>query len=369
MTARVLTDRALGRATLARQHLLRRSSTDALSMIEHLLGLQAQAPLAPYFALWTRIRSFRPDALSDLLESRAVVRIALMRGTVFAVSGADAHALRPWVQPVLDRGVDANKAHRIGLEGLDRSALVSVARALLAGTPMSQAELRPLLAERFPDQDPAALAHAVRCLLPLVQVPPRGLWGRSGQPRLAHLDEYVGPPPALPGPDRLILRYLAAFGPASVKDVQTWCGLTRLAEIVDRLRPQLVVFRDERGTELFDLPDAPRPDPSAPAPVRILAPFDNVLLSHADRTRFVSEEHRKRIMAENGIIAPLLLVGGTVAGSARVTTDRTTAAVEMTLWRTVTASARSALDAEGMRLLNFATPEVETHDVRFVDDR
>ncbi len=167
----------------------------------------------------------------------------------------------------------------------------------------------------------------------------------------------------------MILRYLAAFGPASVKDVQTWCGLTRLAEIVDRLRPQLVVFRDERGTELFDLPDAPRPDPSAPAPVRILAPFDNVLLSHADRTRFVSEEHRKRIMAENGIIAPLLLVGGTVAGSARVITDRTTAAVEMTLWRTVTVSARSALEAEGMRLLNFAAPEVETHDVRFVDDR
>src|SRR5690606_11443353 len=207
VTVPVLTDRALGRATLARQHLLRRSSTDALSMIGHLLGLQAQAPLAPYFALWTRIRNFRPYALSDLLESRAVVRIALMRGTVFAVSGADAHALRPWVQPVLDRGVDANKAHRIGLEGLDRSALVSVARELLAGTPMSQAELRPLLADRFPDQDPAALAHAVRCLLPLVQVPPRGLWGRAGQPRLAHLDEYVGPPPALPGPDRLILRY------------------------------------------------------------------------------------------------------------------------------------------------------------------
>ncbi|WP_413767809.1 winged helix DNA-binding domain-containing protein [Rhodococcus pyridinivorans] len=314
MTVPVLTDRALGRATLARQHLLRRSSTDALSMIEHLLGLQAQAPLAPYFALWTRIRNFRPDALSDLLEPRAVVRIALMRGTMFAVSSADAHALRPWVQPVLDRGVDANKAHRIGLEGLDRSVLVSVARDLLAGTPMSQAELRPLLAERFLDQDPAALAHAVRCL-------------------------------------------------------QTWCGLTRLAEIVDRLRPQLVVFRDERGAELFDLPDAPRPDPSAAAPVRILAPFDNVLLSHADRTRFVSEEHRKRIMAENGIIAPLLLVGGTVAGSARVITDPTTAAVEMTLWRTVTASARSALEAEGMRLLNFAAPEVDTHDVRFVDAR
>ncbi|MFX1758362.1 Uncharacterised protein [Rhodococcus gordoniae] len=367
MTAPVLTDRALGRATLARQHLLRRSSTDALTMIEHLLGLQAQAPLAPYFALWTRIRNFRPEALSDLLESRAVVRIALMRGTVFAVSGADAHALRPWVQPVLDRGVDANRAHRAGLDGLDRTALVSVARELLAGTPRSQAELRPLLAERFPDQDPAALSHAVRCLLPLVQVPPRGLWGRSGQPRLAHLDEYVGPPPVLPGPDRLILRYLAAFGPASVQDAQAWCGLTRLGEIVDRLRPQLVVFRDERGAELFDLPDAPRPDPSIPAPVRILAPFDNVLLSHSDRTRFVSDEDRTRIMTRNGIIAPLLLVGGTVAGSARVMNGRTTATVEMTPWRTITASGRSALEAEGMRLLNFAAPGADTHDVRILD--
>ena len=367
MTAGILTDRALGRATLARQHLLRRSGADPPAMIEHLLGLQAQAPLPPYHALWNRIRNFRPESLSDLLESRAVVRIALMRGTVFAVSAADAHALRPWVQPVLDRAVDSNRAHRAALQGLDRSTLASVARDLLARTPMSPAELRPLLADRFPGHDPAALAHAVRCLLPLVQVPPRGLWGRSGQPRLAHLDEYVGArPPGLPGPDELILRYLAAFGPASVRDAQAWCGLTRLAEIFDRLRPRLAVFRDERGAELFDLPDAPRPDPSTPAPVRILAPFDNVLLSHSDRTRFVSEEHRKRIMTENGIIAPVLLVGGTVAGSARVTVNRGTATVEMTPWRTITASARSALETEGMRLLKFAAPEAGERDVRFV---
>lgn len=367
MTIGTLTDRALGRATLARQHLLRRSDMDPLTMIEHLMGVQAQSPTPPYYALWTRLRGFRPEALSDLLESRRVVRIVLMRGTVFAVSVADAHALRPWVQPLLDRDLDTNPAHRAGLRDVDRKALASLARELLSDTPRSQTELRPLLAGHFPEQDPAALAHAVRCLLPLVQVTPRGLWGRSALPRLAPLDVWAGPPASdLPGPDRIVLRYLAAFGPASVRDVQAWCGLTRLSEIVERLRPELVTFRDERGVELFDLPDAPRPDPSTPAPVRILAPFDNALLAHADRRRFISDEHRARTMTKNGIIAPMILVGGRVAGAAKLITGRGSAVLEVTAWRSLSASSRSAIEAEGAKLVKFAAPDADEHDVRLI---
>jgi hypothetical protein len=364
-----LTDRALGRATLARQHLLRRSDMDPLTMIEHLMGLQAQAPTPPYCALWTRLRGFRPESLSALLESRKVVRIVLMRGTVFAVSVADAHALRPWVQPLLDRDLSTNQTYREGLRGVDRAALSSFARELLSDTARSQMELRPLLAEKFPGHDPAALAHGVRCLLPLVQATPRGLWGRSGQPRLAPLDVWVGRPESdVPGPDQLIQRYLAAFGPASIRDAQAWCGLTRLSEIFERLRPELVTFRDERGIELFDLPDAPRPDPSTPAPARILAQFDNVLLSHADRRRFISDEHRARMMTRNGIIPSMVLVGGRVAGAAKLTTGSRSVVLEVTPWRPHTASNRSAIEAEGIRLLKFAAPDADDHDVRFVDD-
>lgn len=370
VTVPTLTSRALGRATLARQHLLRRSDSDPLSMVEHLLGLQAQAPTPPYYALWTRLRGFRPEALSCLIESRAVVRIVLMRGTVFAVSAADARVLRPWVQPLLDRDLDTNTQHAPGLKGVDRVALAAAARKLLRDTPRSAQELRPLLADRFPGADPSALAHGVRALLPLVQVPPRGLWGRSGQPRLAVLDDWAGPDGASepPRPDGLILRYLAAFGPASVRDAQAWSGLTRLSEIFERLRPGLVEFRNERGVELFDLADAPRPDPSTPAPVRILAPFDNVLLSHADRSRIVSDDDRRRIVTQNGIVRPAVLVGGTVAGNAQVMRTGSVAVLEVSPWRRLTAANRSAIEAEGTRLLRFAEPAASAHEVRFVSD-
>jgi len=368
VTPRTLTNRELGRATLARQHLLRRSDLGPLPMIEHLLGLQAQAPLPPYLALWSRIRRFAPESLSDLLAARAVVRIVLMRGTIFAVSAADATALRPWVQPLLDRDLDTNTAYAAALVGVDRDALAAAGRELVRDVPRSQQELQPLLAERFPGRDPKALAHGVRGLVPMVQVPPRGLWGRSGQPRLAVLDEWTGHPPVAPDPESLLLRYLGAFGPASVRDAQAWCGLTRLDEVFERLRPRLEVFRDERGVELFDLPDAPRPDPATPAPARILAPYDNVLLSHADRSRLISDENRRRIMTQKGIVKPAVLVGGTVAGIADLRITKQAAALDITPWRRLTAANRSALEAEGLRLLDFAAPATADHRVRFVDD-
>jgi hypothetical protein len=364
-----LSRRALSRATLERQHLLRRTGGTALELVGHLYGLQAQAPMAPYFALWARLKGFRPADLSSLIENRGVVRIALMRGTVHAVSAADALALRPWVRPIMDADLRTNTQHKAALVGMDLAALTDWSRVSLEHTPRSLAELRPLLAERWPDRDPVALAHAVRALLPLVQVPPRGIWGRSGQPVCTTLDRWTDTPLSEPIPDEIILRYLAAYGPASAADAQAWSGLTRLGEVFDRLRPRLRAFVDEDGAELFDLPDAPRPDPAGSLPPRILAPYDSVLLGHANRSRVIADEHRKVVFTVNGIIKPTVLVGGQVAGFVTVTAKKRSAAVEIATFAPVAKGATSALEAEAQRLLTFAHPDADDHDIRFTDAR
>ncbi|MFG1784327.1 winged helix DNA-binding domain-containing protein [Rhodococcus oryzae] len=361
--------RALSLATLERQHLLRRTGGSALELVGHLFGLQAQAPMAPYFSLWARLKGFRPDDLSSLIENRDVVRIALMRGTVHAVTAADALSLRPWVRPIMDADLRTNTQHKAALVGMDLAALTDWSRATLECTPLSLADLRPLLAERWQDRDPVALAHAVRALLPLVQVPPRGIWGRSGQPVCTTLERWTDTPLSEPIPDEIILRYLAAYGPASAADAQAWSGLTRLGEVFDRLRPRLRVFVDEDGAELFDLPDAPRPDPAGSLPPRILAPYDSVLLGHANRSRVIADEHRKVVFTVNGIIKPTVLVGGQVAGFVTLTAKKRSAAVEIATFAPVAKGVTSALEAEAQRLLTFAYPDADDHDIRFTDAR
>ena len=277
----VLDRRALNRATLERQLLLRRSELPVLDAVKHLVGLQAQEPLNPYTALWSRLDGFRPEALARLLEERQVVRLAVMRSTVHLVTADDCLVLRPLMQPVLD----AELARYRDLRGVDVEAVLDFARELVAERPRSGRELRVALAERFPGHDAADLAYAARNLLAFVQVPPRGVWGRTSQVVSTTAEAWLGRPLARkPSLDEVVLRYFGAFGPATVADVATWSRLTGLREVVERLRPRLRTFRDERGRELFDLPDAPRPDPETPAPVRFLPEYDNVLLSHADRS-------------------------------------------------------------------------------------
>jgi hypothetical protein len=282
----VLSLRALNRATLARQSLLERSSVAITDALEDLVGLQAQTPHSAYTGLWSRLAGFRPEALSDLIMERRVVRLALMRGTIHMVTARDAWGLRSVIQPVLDR-VQKGQSGK-ALAGVDVDAVTAMGRAFLDERPQTFKALGDHLLTRWPGRDRFALEQAVRTGVPLIQVPPRGLWGRSGPIAHTSIEAWLGEPPAESMTlDAVVLRYLGAFGPATVMDAQAWCGLTKLGEVLDRLRQGLVTFRDERGRELFDLPGAPRPDADTPAPPRFLYDFDNLLLSHADRSRVI----------------------------------------------------------------------------------
>lgn len=362
----VLGVRALNRALLERQMLLRRAQISVPKAIEQLVGLQAQEPKSPYFGLWTRLEGFHPDSLAQLIAGRRAVRASLMRATIHLVTARDLLELRPVMQPVLERGFFSGMYGQ-NLAGMDIAALVSAGRALLDERPRTRAEIRTLLGELWPDRDADALAHAIRYLVPLVQVPPRGIWGASGRATWAPAEAWLGRPlKTNASPNRAIRRYLAAFGPATVRDIQVWSGLTGLREVVDRLRPRLRTFRDEHGRPLFDVPDAPRPDPDTPAPPRFLPDFDNVLLSHADRTRIVTDDHRKLIATRNQILPGTVLVDGFVRATWRIAPQRGSATLEIKPFTRLSKKHEAAVNGEGARLLAFAAAEGDTHDVRVV---
>lgn len=349
-TPPMLGQRALNRALLARQHLLARVPMPAGKMIEHLVGMQAQNPLDPYVALWSRLEAFQPGELSELMEQRRAVRLGLMRGTLHLATDRDALALWPVMAPVMARSwVSTPFRKRLGDLGVDE--VVAAGRSLLAEAPLTTATLGKLLRERWPEHDPASLAYAVRFLLPIVQVPPRGLWDRTGRPAWTTLETWLGRPLGTDRtPDRAVLRYLAAFGPATVSDIATWSWLTGLREVVERLRPRLVAFRDEAGRELFDLPDAPRPDPATPAPPRFLPEYDNLLLSHHRRDRVIPATVLGRLTGWVGTF----LVDGFVAGQWRLDRDKDRATLVLESFAALSDAQRDEIVEEGTRLVQFS---------------
>jgi hypothetical protein len=328
--------------------------------------MQAQAPTPPYIGLWTRLKNFHPDELERLILERRAVRIALMRNTVHLVSARDCLALRPLMQPVFDRTLYSSRANRAHLEGIDIEALVAAGRTLLEVKPRTAKELGELLQEQWPERDPTSLARAIRHLVPLVQVPPRGVWGKSGPAAHTTAEAWLGRPldPA-PSLEETILRYLGAFGPATVKDVQTWSGLSRLGEVIERIRGSLRIFRDESGKELFDVPEAPMPDPDTLAPPRFLPEFDNLILSHADRTRIIAEEYRKAIASKNGMVPASVLVDGFVRGTWKTKRSRDKVALEIKPFEPLAKKNRDALAEEGERLIRFTG--AESYEIRFAE--
>ncbi len=358
----VLDDRSLNRALLDRQLLLRRVRRPALDTVAHLVGLQAQEPQDPYVGLWSRLAGFDPAELSAALADRAAVRIALQRSTIHLVTAADCLALRPVLQGVGERMARGQFGRQ--LAGVEPGELAAAARELVDAEPLTFGELGRRLAERWPDRAPLPLAQTARALLPLVQVPPRGLWGRGGQARHVTAESWLGRPVGPDAaPDRMVLRYLAAFGPATVADAQSWSGLTRLAEVVERLAPGLVSFRAADGRVLHDLPDAPRPGPDVPAPVRFLPQYDNVLLGHADRSRIASST-AGQLWDEEHHWSPLL-VDGMVRGVWRVARERGRATL-LARAPGLAPADREAVEAEGTGLLAFLAPAAGTREVRLV---
>jgi hypothetical protein len=344
--------------------LLAREKTTVLRAVERLAGMQAQIPRPPFIGLWSRVAGFQAEDLARLARDRKVVRATMMRGTIHLVTAKDYLALRPALQPMLSeamKGVLRERANGLDLEGVSAAA-----RALLDEEPRTFEALREALARAWPDVDARAMGYAVRTHLPLVQVPAETRWGWPGAASFAAAETWLGTNIGKgAGETSLVERYLAAFGPASIRDAQAWSGMKSLADAFGALRPKLAVFHDEKGRELFDLPRAPRPPASVEAPVRYLPDYDNLLLAHADRTRVVSDLHRPRLATKNLQILPAFLVDGFVAGTWRIERARKAAALVLTPFEPLARKAKSALVEEGEALLRFAEGDAETAEVRF----
>ena len=313
MAEPVLSQPTLNRTLLARQLLLKPVSMDPLAAVEHLVGLQAQLPTSPYIALHARLAGFDAATLSQAMEDRRAVRLVLMRGTIHLVSADDALILRPVMQPVLDRELLANRTWARGLDGVDLEPVLALGRSLVEERPRSLAELRTELAREVTAGEPGSLAYAVRNLLPTLQVTPRGLWGRTGEAKLTTVEAWMGrsvSPDTDPEP--VLRRYLRAFGPATVADLQAWSGLAGLRPVVERMRPTLRTYRDERGRELFDLEDGVIADGDLPVGVRFLPDYDNALLAHDDRSRIIQPLPWPEL--GDNVTAPVYLLDGNVAG-------------------------------------------------------
>ncbi len=346
----VLDARALNRATLARQLLLERADLPVFDAVAHLGGLQAQEPQEPFTGLWSRLRGFDPAALDTLLTGRRVVRTHLMRRTVHLLTADDVLAWRSRFDPMLRQRVVTT--YRRELEGVDFAELAAAGRAVLAdGEPRSMGEIARAVADRWPGPGPRPLGELlIAALIPSVQLPPRGLWrtkaGVRNLPLAAWLGRDADPLDSDDSVGRtLVRRYLAAFGPAATADLRAWSGLTGLPAAVKAVREELVAFRDERGRELLDLPEAPRPDPGTPAPVRFLPAFDNAILGYDDRYRIIDDAHRGLSVAGERVV----LVDGRVSATWTVTE----AAVEVHPLRPLTKTERGEVAAEGSQVAAF----------------
>ncbi|WP_018349446.1 winged helix DNA-binding domain-containing protein [Longispora albida] len=357
--------RGLNRTLLTRQYLAERTSTAPLDVIRHLVAVQGQEPNWPYVALWSRVDGFARKQLQELLDDRSVVRSTMIRRTVHVAASEDFRWLRPSVTAIVEAALK-HPWYLDEIRGLDLGALATAGHSALTGEqPLPRTELGKRLAVTFPGRHAKRLADTVELLLPLVHDPACGSWGSWASRRIsvALAEEWLGEPMIGARPETMILRYLAAFGPAGVMDIQAWAGVTRLREIVERLRPRLQVWHDQDGRELFDLPGAPIADPDLPVPVRFLPAFDNALLGYRDRTRMMTEDIRRRFARAASGGVPMYTVDGFVHGVWSTKGSALTIEPLHPLGR----AGRAAVEDEAERLLAFMYPEDDAREVRVAD--
>jgi hypothetical protein len=361
MGGKILSQRALNRATLARQMLLERAKTPIRDAIRWLGGVQAQQSNDPYIALWSRIESFGQEDLTAAILDRSILRATTIRGTLHLHPVSDLVGFRALVQPFLSAQWKSNFLKRLGEE--DEAKVIRAGIRLLDRGPMTAGALGRALKEQFPSAEPAALSSAIALHETLVQIPPTRLWGNGSAPILQRLENYLPeiPAPSLTRTD-LVRRYLSAFGPASVNDMQVWCRLTRLSVSFEEIGDELIVLADGNGRTLYDLPDAPRPDEETPAPVRFLPLYDNVYLGYHDRRRLLGEgTARLGSMFEE--FRPAVLVDGTISGGWSLQRNKGTATIHIELHRRMSRSDLDEVVAEGERFLTFLAPDAETRSV------
>jgi len=364
MADRILKLRDLNRATLARQMLLKREPLPAIAAVERLVGLQAQLPIAPYVGLWTRLHDFSREDLARAIKDRKIVKATLMRATLHLCSTNDYLQFRTTLQPMLSGAGDAIVKQRGGK--FDSKKLLAEARRYIGEKPRTFAEISDWVVKLMPGHDVGALRYTVRTNIPLVQTPIATGWSYSTKPEFTLAERWIGRPIAsednLP---ELVRRYLRAFGPASVTDAQTWLGM-KLKETFEKLRPELQTYRDEGRRELFDLPDLSLPDADLPAPVRFLPEFDNLLLSHSNRTRVVTDEFRSKVFLPALRVAATVLVDGFVCAAWKVEKSKDAATLMIEPFAKLAKPDRAGLLEEGERLVRFIEENAKSYDVQIM---
>jgi hypothetical protein len=365
MTPRTLTLRELNRATLARQLLLERSALEPAAALVQLGGLQAQIPVSPFIALWSRLEGFRREDLAALISGRKAVKATLLRTTLHLVTIDDYLVLAETLRPTFLKAA-ATIAKSRETAGIDFEEVLREARRFLGEAPRSFAEITAHFGALHPQADPGVIRYTIRTHLPLVQVPVEGGWSYPGNPKFALADLFLKR--KLTGKEdlrRLVHQFLRAFGPASVGDLQTWSGLSGLKEAIAPFRDELVTYRDEAKRELLDLPGQPLPDGDAPAPVRFLGELDQLVLAYDKRARVVADEHKARIYTPNLRGACAALIDGFVAATWKIEKVKKDATLVVEPFAKLNAKDRKALREEGEALLRFVDSEAKGFAVRF----
>ncbi|MFF1823293.1 winged helix DNA-binding domain-containing protein [Kribbella sp. NPDC058245] len=355
----VLSGRAVGRATLARQMLVERADVSVGTAVERLAGMQGQEAKHPYVGLWSRVAGFAEGDLDRAVEAREVVRATLFRGTLHLVTAEDYLRFRTTMAPVLEAGLRMLKERA---EGMEPAKVVAAAERILKKEPLTFTEVRDALQAEFPEVNERALGFCTRMLVPLVMYPTGVRWGWPANARFTPAEDWLGKKlHQKEEQGELVTRYLQAFGPATPADFQTWSGLSKAKPVFDSL--DLEQFTDEDGKTLYDVPDAPHPDPDTTVPVRFLPEFDNLLLAHAKRQRIIADEHRPAVFTKNLRIKATYTVDGVVAGLWTAAKKRDVATLTLTPFGRLLKKDLAALEREGTALLGFLEPAAKTYEV------